>query len=76
VNSLRPLPGMSVPAQIRLRITTPNSKSWWASATHVDLPGRHCVVWVGTAPTSLPDAARGPENETKPLCFAAGPDSR
>ena len=69
VSSLRSLPAFSVPQGVQLQLATPVPRSWSAVARHTSLSGRHCVVWVGTPPTSLPDAARVPENETRPLCF-------
>lgn len=68
--SLRALPSVQLPAGEQVQIFNPDRRSWWGVATHDRLPGRHCVVWVGTAPTSLPADARAPEQETKPLCFA------
>ena len=71
-SSLRALPGVQLPADIHVRLFNPDSKSWWGVATHDLLPRRHCVVWVGTPPSSLPADARAPEEETKPLCFEGG----
>lgn len=69
VTSLRSLGALTVPSGVRVQLAPPIPRSWSAVATHSLLPGRHCVVWVGSPPTSLPDDARAPENETKPLCF-------
>ena len=74
--TLRALRAFRVPAGARVQLAPPMSHSWSATATHNLLAGRHCVVWVGTPPTSLPDAARVPENETKPLCFDDAPNAR
>jgi hypothetical protein len=67
--SLRALPGLQLSPSVHLQILSPDRRSWWAIATHDLLPARHCVVWVGTAPATLPPEARAPEDETKPLCF-------
>jgi hypothetical protein len=67
--SLRALPGVQIPAGAHVQIFNPDRRSWWGIATHDRLRGRHCVVWVGTPPISLPADARAPEEETKPLCF-------
>lgn len=67
--TLRALKTFTVPAGARVQLAPPMSHSWSAVATHTLLPGRFCTVWVGTPPTSLPDDARVPEKETKPLCF-------
>ena len=69
VASLRALPTVRLPSGVHVTLFTPNRKSWWGVATHDRLANHHCVVWVGTAPPSLPSEARLPENETKPLCF-------
>ena len=74
--TLRALPAFTVPSGANVQLAPPLSHSWSAVATHTLLAGRFCVVWVGTPPTSLPDAARVPENETKPLCFDNAPRSR
>ena len=74
--TLRALPAFTTPSGARVQLAPPMSHSWSAVATHTLLAGRFCVVWVGTPPTSLPDAARVPENETKPLCFDDAPRSR
>lgn len=76
VSALRSLPSFSVPAGVQLQLAPPVPRSWSAVARHSLLPGRYCVVWVGTPPTTLPDAARVPENETRPLCFDDGHASR
>jgi hypothetical protein len=76
VSSLRSLRALQVPPNIRLQITSPAAQSWWGIASHAALPGRHCVVWVGNPPAWLPDEARVPENETKPLCFDGAPPIR
>jgi hypothetical protein len=67
--SVGALPGFAVPSGVNLEITMPAPRSWSATATHASLAGRHCVVWVGTPPPALPEAAREPKNETRPLCF-------
>ncbi|HZI41987.1 MAG TPA: hypothetical protein VFD67_09800 [Gemmatimonadaceae bacterium] len=69
VASLRALPTVTLPVGVHVTLHSPDRRSWWGVATHDRLPDHHCVVWVGTAPTSLPSEARAPENETKPLCF-------
>lgn len=69
VGSLRALPTVQLPEGVRVQIFNPNRRSWWGIATHDRMMGRSCIVWVGTAPTSLPLEARAPENETKPFCF-------
>jgi hypothetical protein len=69
VASLRSLPMVQLPPGVHVTLFTPDRKSWWGIATHDRLPAHHCVVWVGTAPTTLPLEARAPENETRPLCF-------
>ena len=69
VASLRALPTVQLPPGVHVRLFSPDRRSWWGIATHDHLPTHHCIVWVGTAPPSLPLAARAPENETKPLCF-------
>jgi hypothetical protein len=69
VASLRALPTVQLPSGVHIQLFNPDRRSWWGVATHDRLPARHCVVWVGTAPTSLPLEARAPENETKPLCY-------
>jgi hypothetical protein len=69
VASLRALPTVTLPAGVHVTLYSPDRRSWWGVATHDRLPTHHCVVWVGTAPASLPSQARAPENETKPLCF-------
>jgi hypothetical protein len=68
--SLRALPSVQLPPGVHVQIFNPDRRSWWGVAMHDRMPGRHCVVWVGTPPASLPSDARVPENETKPLCFA------
>ena len=73
VGSLRALPTVRLPQGVHVQIFNPDRRSWWGLATHDRMAGRHCVVWVGTAPTSLPVEARAPENETKPLCFDETP---
>ncbi|HEY2856691.1 MAG TPA: hypothetical protein VGJ18_27850 [Gemmatimonadaceae bacterium] len=68
--SLAALPGVRLPTGVHVRMfNDPSRRSWWGVATHDRLRGRHCVVWVGTAPLSLPRDARAPEDETKVLCF-------
>ena len=74
--TLRALSAFTVPSGARVQLAPPMSHSWSAVATHTLLAGRHCVVWVGTPPTSLSDDARLPEMETKPLCFDNAPRSR
>ena len=69
VATLRGLPTVTLPAGVHVALHTPDRQSWWGVATHDRLPDHHCVVWVGTPPTSLPAEARAPENETRPLCF-------
>ena len=69
VASLRALPTVSLPSGVHVTLYSPDRRSWWGVATHDHLPKHHCVVWVGTAPASLPSEARASENETKPLCF-------
>jgi len=69
VASLRALPTVTLPSGVHVTLYSPDRRSWWGVATHDRLPTHHCVVWVGTAPASLPSEARAPENETKPLCF-------
>jgi hypothetical protein len=68
--SLRALPSVALPPGVHVQIFNPDRRSWWGVATHDQLPARHCVVWVGAPPASLPADARAPEEETKPLCFA------
>lgn len=75
-SALRSLRALQVAPNIRLQITSPAAHSWWGLASHAAFPGRHCVVWVGNPPTWLPDEARVPENETKPLCFDGAPPIR
>lgn len=68
--SLAALPTVRLPSAVHVRLfNTPNRRSWWGVATHDRLRGRHCIVWVGTPPASLPREARAPEDETKPFCF-------
>jgi hypothetical protein len=67
--SLRTLPGVQLPAGVHVQIFNPDRRSWWGVATHERLPGRLCVVWVGTPPPAMPRDARAPEDETKPLCY-------
>jgi len=67
--SLRALPNVHLPTGVHVQIFNPDRGSWWGIATHDQLPARHCIVWVGTAPSTLPQDARAPEDETKPLCF-------
>lgn len=67
--SLRALPSVSLPAGVHVQIYNPERRSWWGVATHDHLPARRCVVWVGTAPNTLPADARAPEEEAKPICF-------
>jgi hypothetical protein len=67
--SLRALPTVQLPSGVHVQLFNPDRRSWWGVATHDRLPSRHCVVWVGAAPISLPLDARAPEEETKPLCF-------
>ncbi|HKW48767.1 MAG TPA: hypothetical protein VJN70_15060 [Gemmatimonadaceae bacterium] len=69
VTSLSSLPTVHLPPAVHVTLYAPDRRSWWAVATHDRLPAHHCIVWVGKAPTSIPVAARAPENETKPLCF-------
>ena len=69
VASLPALPTVSLPSGVHITLYSPDRRSWWGVATHDRFPQHHCVVWVGTAPASLPSEARAPENETKPLCF-------
>lgn len=69
VGSLRALPTVQLPTGVHVQLHNPDRRSWWGIATHDRLPAYHCIVWVGTAPTTLPLEARAPENETKPLCF-------
>lgn len=69
VGSLRALPTVQLPPGVHVQLYNPDRRSWWGIATHDRLPAHRCVVWVGTAPTTLPLEARAPENETKPLCF-------
>ncbi|HEY2375305.1 MAG TPA: hypothetical protein VGH98_04965 [Gemmatimonadaceae bacterium] len=69
VASLRALPTIHLPPGVHVTLYTPDPRSWWGIATHDRLPARHCVVWVGKPPPSLPATARSPENETRPLCF-------
>lgn len=68
-SSLRQLPGLRLPATVHAQIVSATPKTWWGVATHDNLPGRRCAVWVGTPPPVLPSSARTPDNETKPLCF-------
>ena len=75
-SSLRALPGVQLPQGTHVQLFNPDSKSWWGVATHDLLPRRHCVVWVGTPPSSLPVDARAPDDETKPLCFDGGTAAR
>ena len=71
--SLAALPSVRLPSDVHVRLfNDANRRSWWGVATHDRLKGRHCVVWVGTPPVSLPREARAPEAETKPLCFDDG----
>jgi len=68
--SLSALPTVRVPPEVHLRLfNTPDRRSWWGVATHDHLAARHCVVWVGTPPASIPREARAPEDETRPFCF-------
>lgn len=67
--SLQALPTVRLPSGVRLQLHTSDRRSWWGIATHDQLPARHCLVWVGVAPATLPPDARAPEDETKPLCF-------
>src|SRR5947207_8740942 len=67
--SLPALPTVQLPAGVHVQLINPDRRSWWGVAIHDRVPGHRCVVWVGTAPTTLPVEARVPENETKPLCF-------
>jgi hypothetical protein len=67
--SLRALPTVQLPPGVRVQIFNPDRRSWWGVATHDRLPGKRCVVWVGSAPASLPADARAPEDETRPMCF-------
>lgn len=68
--SLGALPSVRLPSGVHVRLFNDASRrSWWGVATHDHLKGRHCVVWVGTPPASLPRDARAPEDETKPVCF-------
>jgi hypothetical protein len=68
--SLSALPTVRLPSGVHVRLfNTPDRRSWWGVATHDQLAGRHCVVWVGTPPASIPREARAPEDETKPFCF-------
>ena len=69
VGSLRALPTVQLPASVHVQLYSPDRRSWWGIATNDRLPGHRCIVWVGTAPATLPLEARAPENETKPLCF-------
>ena len=69
VGTLRALPTIQLPPGVHVQLFNPDRRSWWGIATHDGLPAHHCVVWVGTAPTTLPLEARAPENETKPVCF-------
>jgi hypothetical protein len=77
VASLRSLPTVQLPPGVHVTLFSPDRKSWWGVATHDRLPSHHCVVWVGTAPATLPSEARAPENETRPVCFDdRGPAAR
>ena len=69
--TLRALPTVKLPEGVHVQLVNPDRRSWWGIATHERLPGRRCVVWVGTAPKVLPADARAPEEETKPLCYDA-----
>ena len=69
VGSLRALPTVQLPPGVHVQLYNPDRRSWWGIATYDRLPAHRCVVWVGTAPPTLPLEARAPENETKPLCF-------
>jgi len=69
--SLRSLPTVRLPDGVHVEIFSPDRQSWWGLATHDRLPDRRCIVWVGTAPSTVPAEARAPEDETKPLCFDA-----
>jgi hypothetical protein len=73
---LRQLPTVTLAAGVHVQLFNPDRRSWWGIATHDRLPGRRCVVWVGTAPGVLPAEARAPEEETKPLCYDSGQLSR
>src|SRR5690348_16452043 len=66
-STLRALPTVKLPPEVHVQLFNSDRRSWWGIATHDRLPGRRCVVWVGTAPTVLPADARAPEEETKPL---------
>ena len=73
--SLQSLPTFQPPPGVRVSIVVADTAhSWSGTATHDALSRRRCVVWVGRAPTTLPETARAPENETKPLCFDVAPD--
>ena len=69
VGSLRALPTVQLPPGVHVQLYNPDTRSWWGIATHDRFPTHRCIVWVGTAPATLPLEARAPENETKPLCF-------
>jgi hypothetical protein len=71
LRTFQPPPGVRVSVAV-----ADTAHSWSGTATHDALSGGQCVVWVGRAPTTLPEAARAPENETKPLCFDVAPGAR
>jgi hypothetical protein len=68
--SLSALPTVRLPSGVHVRLfNSPDRRSWWGVATHDHLAARHCMVWVGTPPATVPREARAPEDETKPFCF-------
>jgi|SRR5690348_3654478 len=69
VGSLRQLSTVHLPPHVHVEMVSPDRHSWWGIATHDALGGHRCVVWVGTAPTSVPPDARTLENEAKPVCY-------
>jgi hypothetical protein len=69
--SLRSLPSVRLPEGVHVEIFSTDRRSWWGVATHDRLPSKRCIVWVGAPPSAVPAEARAPEDETKPLCFAA-----
>lgn len=55
-------------AGVRVQIASGDAAGWAAVATHADVPGERCVIWVGQAPADLAAIAPAPG---RPAC--AGP---
>lgn len=69
--SVADLPRFKVPPRVTITLAKVSAKGWLAEATHADMRGLSCVIFVGEvegdAPATVRDGKR-PDEEGRPVC--------